>query len=71
MACDAAGAEFLLAFVPTKYHALAPSCNFPVGSEAASWTSSDLLARLASWCSESDIHVLDFTPVLQARADKT
>jgi hypothetical protein len=67
---EAQGGRYVVAFVPTKLHTLAPLCEFPEESDLLDLDEhlGPLRERLVAWGAESGVPVLDLTPPLQAAA---
>ncbi len=63
---EAAGADFALAFVPTKFRVYADLCAWPEESDLAGWVRSDLPERLAAFAREHGIAYVDLTPALES-----
>jgi len=66
----AAGGRYVVAFVPTKLHVLAPFCSFPEESALLDLDEhlGPLRQQIVAWGGESGVPVLDLTPPLQAAA---
>jgi hypothetical protein len=66
----AAGAKYVVAFVPTKFRALAPHLEIPPGSDVGRWRLNDLPERFAKMVRQAapDAVWIDLTPDLAASA---
>jgi len=66
----AAGGSYVVAFIPTKLHVLAPLCEFPAESDLREWDEhlGPLREQLVAWGAESGVPMLDLTPALQTAA---
>ena len=67
---EAQGARYVVAFVPTKLHTLAPFCEFAEESDLHDLDAhlGPLREQMIAWGEESGVPVLDLTPALQAAA---
>lgn len=63
---EAAGADFVLAFIPTKFRVYGELCDWPEGSDLAGWTYNDLPDRMAAFAAEQGIPYVDLTDALRA-----
>jgi hypothetical protein len=66
----AAGARFLLAFVPTKFRAHEGLVEFAPDSLCATWRSNELPQLLARFAADAGIEWIDLTPPLRASVEK-
>ena len=62
------GAQFLVAFVPTKFRVYRDFCEFPEDGYGRGWKPSDLPSRMKAWCKDNGISYLDLTPALKQSA---
>jgi hypothetical protein len=69
-ATKAAGARFLLAFVPTKFRVHEGLAAFAADSLCATWKSNELPELLARFAGEAGIEWIDLTPALRASAER-
>lgn len=67
-ACESAGIQFLVLFVPIKYRVYHDLCVIEPGTEAAGWTLHDVPGFIADWAREHHITLIDLTPDLRSRA---
>lgn len=69
--CRDAGADLLIAFVPTSFRVLGPLCRFDADSPCARWAPSDLPARLRDLVAGlgPGVEFLDLTPCLRRAAE--
>jgi hypothetical protein len=65
----AAGARFLLAFVPMKLRVYRDLVSFPPDSESQRWKLDDLPQRLGAWAQQNSIPYLDLTRPLFSAAE--
>lgn len=61
-----AGADFALAFVPTKYRVYRGLCSWPEESDLESWVANDLPDRLEAFARQHGIPFVDLTDTLRA-----
>jgi hypothetical protein len=66
----AAGARFLLAFVPTKFRAHEGLVEFAPDTLCATWRSNELPQLLARFAADAGIEWIDLTPPLRASVEK-
>jgi hypothetical protein len=66
---EAAGAVFVLAFVPTKFRVYADLCEWTEQSDLAGWVRNDLPARMAAFAERQDMLFLDLTEPLRAASE--
>lgn len=66
----AAGARFLLAFVPTKFRAHEGLVEFAPDALCATWRSNELPQLLARFAEDAGIEWIDLTPPLRASVEK-
>ena len=66
----AAGARFLLAFVPTKFRAHEGLVEFFPDTLCATWRSNELPQLLARFAADAGIEWIDLTPPLRASVEK-
>ena len=67
---QAAGARFVLAFVPTKFRVHEGLAAFAPDTLCAGWKSNELPELLARFAGEAGIEWIDLTPPLRAAAEK-
>jgi hypothetical protein len=69
--CQAAGAQFVLAFAPDKFRACRRQLHFDPGASTASWTLNDLPDRLRAIASRlpGAVPYVDLTSALATRSD--
>ncbi len=66
---EAAGAAFVLLYVPVKLRVLRDLCVFEAESVVAEWIPDDFPALMADFVAEAGLDYIDLTPVLRRAAD--
>lgn len=67
-ATESVGGTFHLVFVPTKFRAYGPSCDFEEASKCRAWQTNALPRRLSSWAEKTGTDFIDLTETMQAAA---